>query len=80
MGVIKMRNIVPTVGIEHTSLAFWASVLLFHHIGSMVAPLYPCPPVYAAPCLKGQCRLLHWSPWNCLPFNAYNYIMQWSYI
>ena len=30
--------------------------------------------VYMAPCLKGQCRLLCSSTWNCKYSNAYNYI------
>ena len=33
-----------------------------------------CLPVYAAPCLWGQCKLLHLSPSNWKCFNAYNYI------
>ena len=39
-----------------------------------MSPLYPCLPVYAPHCLRNQCRLLHVSPWNCKPFNAYNYM------
>ena len=35
---------------------------------------YPRLPVYATPSLRGQCRLLHSSPWNCKSFNAYIYI------
>ena len=31
MGVMKMGNTVPRGGLEPTSLAFWASVLPFHH-------------------------------------------------
>ena len=46
---MKMGNIVPRAGLKHTSLAF--------RMGSLMSPLYPCPPVYAAPCLRGQCRL-----------------------
>ena len=71
LGVMKIGNIVPRAGIEPTFLAFRASVLLLHHIGS---PMSPCLPVYAGPCLRRQCRLLHSSPWKCKPFNAYNYI------
>ena len=37
-----------------------------------MSPLYLCIPVF--PCLRGKCRLLHPSPWNCKPFNTYNYI------
>ena len=32
MGVMKMGNTVPRVGLEPTSLAFWASVLSLHHV------------------------------------------------
>ena len=59
-GAMKIGNIVPRVGIEPISLTFWASVLLFHYIGSLMSPLYPGLPVYAAPCLRGQYRLLHY--------------------
>ena len=47
VGVMKMGNIVPGVGIEPIFLAFRASVLTLHHI-SLMSPLYPRPPVYAA--------------------------------
>ena len=59
MGVMKMGNIIPRVGIKPTSLAFSASVLQLHHVGSLMSPVYPCSPDYASPCLKGRCRLLH---------------------
>ena len=59
VNVMKMGNIVPRAGIEPIPLAFWACVLALHHIGSLVSPLYRCLPVYAAPCLRGHCRLLH---------------------
>ena len=36
--VMKMGNIVPQVGIKHTSLVFWASVLPLHHVGSLISP------------------------------------------
>ena len=62
MAVMKMGNIVTRVGIKPTSLAFRASVLPFHHVHSLMSPLYPCPSVYVALCFRGQCRLLHWSP------------------
>ena len=58
MSVMKMGNIVPRVGIKPTSLAFWTSVLLLHHIGFPDVTTVPTP-VYAAPCLRGQWRLLH---------------------
>ena len=41
---------------------------------SLMPPLSPCPPVYAAPCLRGQCSLLHLCSWNCNLFNAYDYM------
>ena len=47
VAVMKMGKIVLRVGIEPTSLAFWASVIL-HHIGSLMSPPYPRLPVYAA--------------------------------
>ena len=50
---MKMGNIVPRAGIEPTSLAFRANV------GFLMSPLYPYPPVHAAPCFRGQCRLPH---------------------
>ena len=59
VGVTKMGNIVSRVGLEPTSLVFQVSVLALHHIGSLMSPLYPRPPVYAVPCLRGRCRLLH---------------------
>ena len=48
VGVMKMENIVHRAGLEHTSLAVQANVLPLHHVGSMMSPLYPHPPVYAA--------------------------------
>ena len=54
-----MGNIVPRAGIDPVSLEYQASVLTLYHIGSLLSPLYPRPPVYAADCLRGQCRLLH---------------------
>ena len=59
VGEMKMGNIVPRAGLKHTSLTFQASVLPFHHIGSLISPLYLRPPVYVALCLQRQCRLLH---------------------
>ena len=59
MCVMKIGNIVPRAGLEPTSLAFRGNVLQFHHVGSLIPPLYPRPPVYVAPCLGGQGRLLH---------------------
>ena len=60
MGMMKMGNIMPRVGFKPTSLAFKASVLTLHHIGSLMLPLYPHLTVYAAHCLRGQCRLLQY--------------------
>ena len=54
---MKMGNIVPRVRIKPTSLAYWASVLTSNNLGSLMSPWYPRLPVYAAPCLIGQCRL-----------------------
>ena len=62
--VMKMGNIVPRAESETTSLVFQASVLPLHHICALMLPLYPRP-VYVAPCLRGQCSLLHSFPWNC---------------
>ena len=59
---MKLGNIVPTAGIEPVSLAIQASMLV------ITSPRPPdvtnvstttSVPVYAAPCLRGQCRLLH---------------------
>ena len=58
MGVMKMGNIVPRAEYKPTSLAFWDTALPLHHIGSLMSPLYPQLPVYAAFCLRDQCRLL----------------------
>ena len=48
MGVMTMGNNVPRSGLKPTFLAFWASMLPFHHIGSLTSLLYPCPHVYVA--------------------------------
>ena len=74
VGVTKIESIVPSAGVDPTSLAFRASVLPLNHVDSLMSPLSPYPPVYTAPCLRGQSRLLHSSPWNCKSFNAYNCI------
>ena len=68
VGVGKMGIIVPRGGSEPTSLAFWARMLPLHHVGSLMSSLYPRQSVYTAPCLRGQFRLLHLSPWNCMSF------------
>ena len=48
MGMTKMGNIVPRVGVEPTSVGFWASVLQLYQEASLMSPLYPLLPVYAA--------------------------------
>ena len=54
MGYIYIYiNTMPRAGFEPTSLAFRASVLPLHNMGSLMSP------VCAAPCLRGKCRLLH---------------------
>ena len=45
VGATKIGITVPREGLGPTSLAFWASVLPLHHIGSLLSQLYPCPPV-----------------------------------
>ena len=57
-----MGNIVPRPGIESMSLTFQVSVLplnhvTFHHY-TLMSSLCAHFPVYAAPCLRGQCTLL----------------------
>ena len=54
VGVTKMGNTLPKVGLGPTSLAFRASVLPLITPGRLpdvTTILYP--PVYAAPCLRG---------------------------
>ena len=58
MGLTKMGKIVLRAGLIPKCLAFWASVLALHHLVSLMSPLYPRLLVYAAPCLRDQCRLL----------------------
>ena len=55
MDVTKMGNIVPRAGLKCRSLEFQANVLPLHNVSSLKSPLYPCPPVYVALCLRGQC-------------------------
>ena len=68
MGVMKMGNTLPRVGIEPTSLAFQASVLLLHHVGSLMSPICPCPPVYAAPLPQRpvQTTTILYNIWNAV--------------
>ena len=68
-----MGNIVPRAGREPTSLAFRASVLPSHHVGSLMSPLYLRLTVFVDLCLRGQCSLLHAFPWNYKSFHADNY-------
>ena len=59
--VMKMQKIVARAGIKPRSLAFQASVLtIFHYRGSLTSPPYPHLTAYAVPCLRGQCRLIHY--------------------
>ena len=66
---VKMETTVPRAGLEPTSQVFRTSVLPLRHICSLMSPLSPA---YAAPCLRGQCSLLHLFPWNCKSFSAYD--------
>ena len=43
-----MGNILPRAGLKPTSLAFRASVLPLHHVGSLTSRLHALPPVYVA--------------------------------
>ena len=43
VGVMKMGIIVPRAGLEPTSLAFRASVLLLHHVGFLYVIAIPMP-------------------------------------
>ena len=76
IGVMKMGIIVPRARLEPSSLTFRASVPPFFLDDTTV----PCLSVYVTLCLRGQCRLLHPSPWNCKSFNAYNYIHTSNYL
>ena len=60
MIVMKILNIDPRAIIELTSLAFRASMLTITppKLPGMSSG-YPRLPVYAAPCLGGQCRLIY---------------------
>ena len=78
MGEMKMGNIVSKVGSESTSLASQASVLPLCHVDSLMSALCPCLPVYAASCLRGQCRLIHSSHCNYKSFTSYDYIHRGS--
>ena len=54
VGVMKMGNIAPRMGLKSTSLAFRASGLPLHHKGCLMSELYAHLSVYAAHCLRGQ--------------------------
>ena len=69
MDLMKMGNVVPRGGIEPTSLPFRASVLTITPCRfPFMSPLCPCLPVYAAPCLRGQCSQLHLLGFASEPF------------
>ena len=76
MGVTKIGNTVPRAGFEPIYLTFRPSVLTLHHIGFPDVTAIPTPTCLCSslPQSRGQCRLLHMSPWNYKSFNAYNYI------
>ena len=76
-GVMEMENIAPRAGSQFVSLAFRASVVT--NLVSLMSPHYLHLPVFVAPCLRGQCRLLQLpSPsWNCLKLYKYR---QWPHI
>ena len=69
VGVMKMGNIVLRARLKPTHLAFPTSVLPLLHVGSLTSPLFPRPPPYAAPCIRGQYRLLHSFSPEQLPVN-----------
>ena len=46
MGMMKMGNIAPRLGLKPTSLVFQAIVFPLHLVGSLTSPLYSCLPVY----------------------------------
>ena len=58
VGGDEYGNVVPKGGgIEPTPFAFWASILTILPPGSVMVPPYSCLPVYAVPCLRGQCNI-----------------------
>ena len=65
VGVMKMQNIVLREGLKPKYLAFRVSVLPLHYVGSLMSQLHPRLSVYATHCLRGHCRPLNLSPWNC---------------
>ena len=76
VGVMKMRNTVPRVGLKSTSLAFRASVLPLHHIGIPDVITIPMPTSLCGslPQRSVQTTTLAPTPLNCKYFSAYNYI------
>ena len=56
---MKVGNIAPRAGIEPTSFAYVATVLTITPPRIPDVIKFPYTPVYAAPCLGSQCRLLH---------------------
>ena len=69
---MKMGNSVSSLGIEPSSLAFWASMLTISLSRFPDVTSIPTS-IYAVPCLRSKCRLLHSFPRNCKSFNAYKY-------
>ena len=65
MGEMNMGNSMARAGIEPTSLASSANVLIIipHRLPDVTTYGSTWLPVYAAPCLGGQCIVLH-SPRN----------------
>ena len=60
VGVMKMGNVVPWVGIEPIFLAFRASVLTITPCRLPDVTTIHTPSVYAAPCFRGQRSLLQY--------------------
>ena len=67
VGVTKMGNTEPRVGIEPISLGFGAGVLPLNHGASLMLPTCLCS---SLPQRSVQTATL--IPWNCKSFNAYN--------
>ena len=73
-GVMKVGNIVPRVGIEPTSLAFQANVLIItpHRLPDVIT--IPMPTCLCSSLPQRSVQTTTLVPWNCKPVNAYNYI------
>ena len=74
VGEMNMGNIVPRAGIKlHISgIPGQCATIIPHRLPDVTTISHQ--PVYVALCLRGQCRLLLSSPWNCKSCNAYNYL------